>query len=181
MARAKKPSGSETEKQRKERILANRKRPNAGAPEWPFEKELAEEICFKISTSTDRLDKILKSEDRFPSKDVFYKWLFKSVEFKDMYQHARELQQEILVDSQVDELQRARMTTYTDKEGNERIDGAAVSLASLACANIKWEAARRDKRKFGDNRENSPTPEDERLNMLNEAVAKKRASKKREY
>lgn len=171
----------ETTKQRKARILSeDAERAKAGAPDWPFEREIGKEICFKIATTTIRLDNILAQDERYPGKEVFYKWLFESTEFSDMYRLAKERQQEIKVESQELELDRAREHIIADDKGNERIDPAAVNLARLACDNIKWEAARLAQRKFGNAKE-ADNPEDDRMKKVNEMVAKKRASKKRDY
>ena len=181
MAKPKKEVKKETPKERRARILKqDEERAKMGSPEWPFEREIAEEICFIISTQRVRIDKLLASDSRYPSKDLFYKWLFKSKDFAEMYREAKEYQQEILVDSQEDELERARKHTYRDKEGNDKIDAGAVALAKLACDNIKWEAARRNRRTFGDNKEEQ-NKVDGTMTKVNALMEKSRASKKRDY
>ena len=114
-----------------------------------YEPDIADRICTIIATTPYRICDILDSHEDFPSKFVFYRWLAESKEMQEKYQKAKEFQQELLVESQRDEVEWARKYTYLDKLGNKRIDGSAVSLAKLSCDTIRWNAAKYCPKKFG--------------------------------
>jgi hypothetical protein len=120
-----------------------------GAPPFEYDEKIADEICFLISTTKDGIDKILKVKDYFPGKMTFYKWIFSVSDFADKYRQAKEHQQDILVESQKEELEWARNYTYVDAQGNSRIDSGAVALAKLACDTIKWDASKKAPKKYG--------------------------------
>lgn len=135
-----------------DQLQAKYKNPNDmrfGAPHYPWCPEIEDAICFDIATTPKRLKHILEDNPDYPSEHTFYKRLFNSPEFAQKYHIARERQQDVKLDSQHDELEWARNSTYHDKGGSARIDGGAVSLARLACDNIKWEASKLAPKKYG--------------------------------
>jgi hypothetical protein len=139
-----------------------------GAPEFEYSEALADEICFSIATSKDGLEAILNSNSTFPKARTVYKWLFNKPEFAQKYREAKEHQQDILVDSQKQELEWARNYTYLDAQGNNRIDSGAVALAKLACDNIKWDASKKAPKKYGvkDNKEPPVNPHEQSISSL---------------
>lgn len=120
-----------------------------GAPSFPWSEELEDAICFEVATTPRRLKHILDANPDFPDERTFYKQLFNSPSFSEKYKLAKERQQDVKLESQHDELEWARNSKYFDKGGSERIDGGAVSLARLACDNIKWEASKLAPKKYG--------------------------------
>ena len=121
----------------------------AGAPEFPYNQDIADAICFEVATSTRRVKHILESIDVFPNERTFFKWLFNYPEFAQKYAEAKKHQQDLMVDYQDDVIARYENMTYTDKEGNQRIDAPAVGFAKLKCDNIKWEASKLNPKKYG--------------------------------
>lgn len=120
-----------------------------GAPEFPYSDEIAEMICFDVATTPKRIKEILDDNPLYPKERTFYKWLLNRPKFSQMYNEAKRQQQDVKLDYQREVLERARESTYFDQQGNSRIDAPAIALAKLECDNIKWEAARLARRKYG--------------------------------
>ncbi len=120
------------------------------ASKWGFDPVIAEEICFIVSTTKDKIDKILQSDKRFPRRDVFYRWLFEEPTFGEMYSLAKERQQDLLVEGQDEYMDWAQSRTFFDDKGNEKIDTGAIALAKLRCESVRWAAGRLAPRKYGE-------------------------------
>jgi hypothetical protein len=120
-----------------------------GAPAFEYTPELASRICDEIASTHLSLKKICLANPDFPNDKLIYQWLFKYPEFNRQYDLAKELQQMVCVESQDEIFDWASKQQYYDKGGSERIDGGAVALAKLRADNIKWTAARLN-RKFRD-------------------------------
>lgn len=74
-----------------------------GRPPFPYDSEIAEEICERIATSDDGLEQVIEelkltSGDRIPSLRLVYVWLESSEEFLHKYSRARLLQAQLLHD-----------------------------------------------------------------------------------
>lgn len=153
----------------------------SGAPLFEYSQEIAEKICFLISTTDMSLNKVLNYDKSFPKEDTFYNWLFENSNFAEMYRNAKERQQCFLVATQDEHIQWARDYTYTDKEGNERIDPGAIAWAKLKCDNIKWAAARLAPRLYGDKIQITDNSEKNKTKDRVKAQLEKIKKKEREY
>lgn len=118
-------------------------------PSFPWSVELEDAICFEISTTAAPVKTILDANSLFPSERQLYKKIFNDPNFEQKYTKARQLQQDVKLAAQHDVLERARVSTYLDLQGNHRIDAPAVALAKLECDNIKWEASKLNRKKYG--------------------------------
>lgn len=115
-----------------------------GAPEWPYDENLANEICDAIATSREGLDHLCKKnrERGWPSDDVIYKWVIRYPNFANKYAHARELQQEVRMAYVHTRSADESRDTYIDDKGVVRPNMAAIARDKLITDNLKWEAAR---------------------------------------
>lgn len=118
-------------------------------PNFPWSEEMEDQICFEVATTAKRLKEILDENEDFPSERQFYKELLSNSRLEQKYNNAKKQQQDVKLDYQREVLARARESTYIDQQGNHRIDSPAVALAKIECDNIKWEAARLARKKYG--------------------------------
>lgn len=126
-----------------------------GPPDFPYNDDIADAICFEVATSVKRVKHILDANPVFPSERTFYKWLFNYPDLAQKYHEAKKLQQDLMIDYQDDVLAQARDTGYYDAQGNLRIDAPAVALAKIKCDNIKWEASKLNPKKYGKDSEDT--------------------------
>lgn len=142
------------EKLPKKKNKSKKEKDKGGRPLFEYTEKLAKEICDTVAINSKRLKVLCKENPHWPTESTIYEWCIGNRAFSVMYNEAKVRQQDILVESQEDELERARSTTYVDKEGNYRIDSAAVALAKIKCDNIKWQAARVAPRKWSEKTNN---------------------------
>ena len=100
-----------------------------------YTPEIAQAICMRIATSTDRLKTICKGEG-MPSHETVNQWLYKYPEFSRMYYDAKAAQIDILAE-----------------ECNELADGADVGnwqVVKLQIETRKWFASKLAPKRYGD-------------------------------
>lgn len=146
----------------------------AGAPEFAWTKELVEELFFDVSTTPKSIYKILSAKKHYPSERTFYKKLLEDKRFSQRYDQAKIIQQDVKIESQDDVLNEVlEKHTYIDKDGNVKIDSAAVALYKIKVDTIKWEAARLGRIKWGD----SQPETDKSIQSIKEGIARLADSK----
>lgn len=107
-----------------------------GAPCFPYDEYLAEEICEAIATSTDSMKKILAQNSRFPSEQTVRKWRYKIPKFAAMYMQAKRIQAELFAEECV---------TISDESNPEE-----VNVDRLRVDTRKWVACKLVPRIYGD-------------------------------
>lgn len=116
----------------------------------PYSKELAEEICELIASNPISLEKILATDNRFPSRAVFFVWMFKHEELQDMYIKAKQAQ----IHCAVDEADAVAVDDSKDliqqPDGKITCNTARVARHKLIVDTKKWSAARLMPRVYGD-------------------------------
>jgi len=149
MVQRKRQNESKVKTKAKEKETKPKKK--LGAPQFKWTKELEDEIFFRIATEPKSILTILSDKPEFPGKETFYKRMFNDEVFAERYDKCKRMQQDIKIESQNIVLERVRKEhTYIDQAGNVKLDSAAVALAKLELDNIKWEAARLGRTKWGD-------------------------------
>ena len=140
--------------------------PNRGEP-TKYSVKLAAEICGIISTCTDSLASILASDDRFPDKSNFYRWLQKKPRFRDMYARAKELQLTVIADEilAIADTPVVGMT-IVDKGGGkqEKRRGDMIQHRTLQIETRKWLLAKLKRKEFGER--DIPDTGTDRLNEI---------------
>lgn len=78
------------------------------------------------------------SDKSMPSIATVYKWMDKYPEFDAMYQKAKELQMDILVDEML------------DISRDVAVHSESIQKAKLTCDTLKWQASKFKAKKYGD-------------------------------
>lgn len=119
-----------------------------------YNDKIASQICARIATSSDGLEKIC-SADGFPSPSTVYLWLIRRPEFSEKYARAREDQAQLLAD----EIVSIADTTQEGEIITEKPDGVEVKRCDmiehrkLRIDARKWVASKLLPKKYGDRRE----------------------------
>jgi len=118
-------------------------------PRVPYDKELAEEICYLIGNTTDSLDKILNSDDRFPSYVTIYEWIDELPVFSKMYSIAKQRQAHNHVDKLMKVAEDDSKDLLFTVEG-EKANTAAIARAKLRIDTAKWIVGKVLPKVYGD-------------------------------
>lgn len=121
-----------------------------GAPCFPFDEYLAQEICDEVATSTDSLAKIIQRNPHFPSEQTIRRWRLKLPDFGNMYARAKQLQAELLAEETLEIADDISGDIYTDKDGNERCDNEFVQRSRVRIDTRKWIACKLAPRLYGE-------------------------------
>lgn len=115
-----------------------------------YSQSLAKQICDRISTSSDGLQKICDSLSI--SRDSVYAWLSAHDEFSDMYARARQSQCQILADEIIaiaDTTQEGTVTRVSEK-GTEVRTGDMIEHRRLQVDARKWVLSKLLPKKYGE-------------------------------
>lgn len=121
-----------------------------GAPCFPYDNIIAEEICEAISLSTDSMAKILKEHPHFPSEKVIRKWRLKFPTFGLMYAQAKMMQAELFAEEVIEIADDSSGDGYEDKDGNLKCDNEFVQRSRVRIDTRKWIACKLAPRIYGD-------------------------------
>jgi hypothetical protein len=123
----------------------------AGRPS-SYDPEIAADICSCISTCTNSLESILESEERFPSKPAFYRWMLDHQELRDLYARAKDEQLQILADEIQPIADTPQMGEIITIKGDEREVKMCDMLEhrKLRIESRKWLLAKLAPKKYGD-------------------------------
>jgi hypothetical protein len=120
----------------------------AGAPEFPYSDELADEICEVISTGIEGLDKLCSKPEysHWPKPRTIYKWLFNNESFSQKYARAKEYQQDCLIDDVITRSYDRSNDMVIGDDGRVHSNMAAIQRDRLIADNAKWVAGRLSRR-----------------------------------
>lgn len=144
--------------------------PITGRPS-KYSVRIASEICGMISTSTDSIEKILASDERFPSKSNFYMWIQKKPAFQDMYARAKKLQLMVIADElmSISDTPVAGLTIIDKPNGKtERRRGDMTRHRELQIETRKWILSKLMRKEYGDRDQQAGGAD--RLNEIVEAM-----------
>lgn len=116
-----------------------------------FTQALADEICSRIADG-ESLRSICLSEG-MPDKVTVLRWLAddeKHKEFCTQYVRAREAQADRLAEEILEIADDGTRDTYTDENGNERVNQEVVARSRLRVDARKWLASKMAPKKYGD-------------------------------
>lgn len=118
-----------------------------------YTKELAEQICDAIASTTIGLKHICKNNELFPSPSTIYRWLTEKEEFKEMYARAKDIQIDQLAEEILDIADDGSNDFMTIVKGDMEyeIENKEVTNRSrLRVDARKWLAAKLRPAKYGD-------------------------------
>lgn len=111
-----------------------------------YTTELINEICFAIMNSDKGIERLCKEHHHWPSKKTIFNWLKKNEDFKRLYEVAKEIQIEGLMDELL-ELP-SEIYIYTDKLGNRRVHPLSIELMRVKMDKLKWKTVHLIPRKY---------------------------------
>lgn len=117
-------------------------------PKFPYNDDLAEEICIKIATNPVGLQTLCKANPHWPSRETIFKWMSIYPVFADKYAKAKEHQIETSVDFLNAVLEEDHH--FEDDTGRRRVD---ANLLRIKVDAIKWQAGKLKRKKYGETRE----------------------------
>ncbi len=121
-----------------------------GAPEWPYDPWIAEQICEAVATSTDSMQKIIAANPHFPSEQTIRKWRYKIPAFASMFTHAKQAQAQIFVDECMEIADDSSRDVMKNAKGEEVCDNEFVQRSRLRIDTRKWVACKLVPRIYGD-------------------------------
>jgi hypothetical protein len=91
-------------------------------------------------------------DEGMPSTNTVYRWLVEKdkPEFRDKYARAREIQADTLAAEILQIADDGKNDTYTDAEGNVRVDYDNINRSRLRVDARKWYASKLAPKKYGD-------------------------------
>lgn len=116
-----------------------------------YTPELAQRILDVIATTDKGLDEICDDYPDFPVPSTIYQWRIRDLDFSKKYMEAKSNQAQIYAEST---LKIAQMkVTFTDAEGNEKVDPGHVAWQKLNVNTRQWHASKLAPKVYGDKRE----------------------------
>ncbi|QMV32665.1 terminase small subunit [Ralstonia phage Heva] len=135
-----------------------------------YTSELATEICLRIACG-ESVRSICKDE-KMPSQDTIYRWVFHNAEFSEQYARARAMQMESWADEVLGIADDGSNDTYEDEEGNQRTDHDVIARSRLRVDTRKWLMSKLAPKKYGDKVDvNHGGQQDNPLTMLLKQVS----------
>ena len=116
-----------------------------------YSKELIEEICNNIASSSKGIKLLCKENGHWPNKDTIFTWLKNNKEFSDQYAQAKRCQIEFLVDEVLEIADDASQDQLIDNEGKTIFNPQSVSRARLKIDTRKWLACKLVPRVYSNN------------------------------
>ena len=119
-----------------------------------YTSQLAEEICYAVSSSSHGIKKLCKLNKHWPSHDTIYRWLAMEKEFSDLYARAKRHQIEVIIDEILEIADdTSNDSVISEKDGKLIIDHEHINRSRLKIDTRKWLAAKLCPRLYGDKNE----------------------------
>lgn len=115
-----------------------------------YTKELCDEICFAIATSSKGLHRLCRENENFPSYKTIFNWILNNKEFLHNYEKAREAQAEYLFEEIVDIADDKSNDTLITGDGVPYVNKEWVQRSRLKVDARKWAASKLLPKRFGD-------------------------------
>lgn len=127
-----------------------------GRPSMPYDAEIAEEICHRISATRFGLEEICRQlqdvDSKAPGHATVYAWLSSTPEFMEKYSRARLLQADYMADLAVTEAFTSRIGTIEKDtfKGHETTVADNVERSRLIVSTILKRASQLAPKKYGE-------------------------------
>lgn len=152
-----------------------------GPPETEYDEEIGNEICAALAVSTLGIERLCDQYKHWPKKEVIRKWRFNNPRFADKYREAKRFQAELMAEDVIDIADNGTNDTQLDANGKVITNQDVIQRSKLRVDARKWVASRLLPKIYGDSLKVDNNPVDDAMVKVNALVAKKRASKKRDY
>jgi hypothetical protein len=125
-----------------------------GRPQFPYNEELANEICGTIASSSVGLATLCGNNPHWPSRDTIYQWRENNPSFSDKYARAKIYQGEFLADEIIEIADDTSRDTMVNEEGITVFNNTAVARDRLRIDSRKWDASKLAPKIFGSHKSN---------------------------
>ncbi len=115
-----------------------------------YSKELAEEICRVIASTSEGLCQLCKKRPHWPWKATIKRWRKECPEFQKRYKAAKEAQTQVIVDDAVKIIGNSVNAYITTKQGRRVVNHNFVRLAKLIVETKAWLKSSVDYQSHGD-------------------------------
>ena len=121
----------------------------AGRPKFPYDSEMALEICEAVATRTDPMATILASNEAWPCVQTIRYWRFTNPTFSSMFINAKRAQADLFAEE---------LIAIADDSTNDYMigkDGLIVNSENIARSKLrvetrKWLASKLQNKVYGD-------------------------------
>lgn len=120
---------------------------NLGGRETTYTEERAAKVLEAIATHDLSMTELHDLYDWFPTKQTFFSWTAKHKGLLDLYLEAKKNQQ-LTMNEKLADL--AKVQTYIDERGVERVDPGMAAVAKLQIHTAQWQMARLAPKHFAD-------------------------------
>lgn len=124
-----------------------------------YSTKLAEEICNKISSTSNGLKKLCAENPHWPNRDTIFSWLKNNKDFSDLYVRAKRTQIECVVDELLEIADDDTKDCLVNAQGEIVFNSQAVQRARLKIDTRKWLACKLVPKVYG----MQPVPLEEKL------------------
>lgn len=144
--------------------------PKKMGPPTLYTDELAEAICDQIELGLSL--RSVAALPGMPNRATIQRWLNdpERADFKAMYDFAREARADRYADEIISIADDGSNDTYTDEDGNQKIDYDVIARSRLRVDARKWYAGKLAPRKYGDKVTTEHTGEGGGAIMVNSTV-----------
>jgi hypothetical protein len=126
----------------------------AGRPAIPFDQEIADELCERLSTSNKATPTILAELPEAIGKTVglttLFKWLREEGQFLKDYERAKGEQADFLAEEIIEISDDSGLDTEVDEDGRVIVKGENIQRSRLRIDARKWVASKLKPKKYGD-------------------------------
>lgn len=114
-----------------------------------YSKEIADEICLTVATSTIGLRKLCKLHPHWPDHSNIYRWSHEREDFRDLYAKAKENQQDLLCEESLEVARDDSGDIFINAKGEGVPNNVAVNRSRLIVDAIKWQTSKLAPKKYG--------------------------------
>jgi len=120
--------------------------------QYPYDEEIAQEICDCIATSSFGIRKLKKTKPHWPSVETIFRWLHDHALFRQQYTRAKQSQIESFVDDIIDIADNATNDWMENENGTMVGNHDHINRARLRIDARKWIASKLAPKIYGDSK-----------------------------
>jgi hypothetical protein len=126
-----------------------------------WSQPLAEDICMKIATSALGLKKLCDQNPHWPELSIIYLWRVRSPKFREMYDTAKKMQMEALMDDTLeiadDKSNDTKIRYDNNGDAIEVTNHEWIARSKMRIYARQYMAARLDPARWGEKQQNNTT------------------------
>jgi hypothetical protein len=123
---------------------------HAGGRPTIYTRELAEEICCKIATTSKGVRKLSLENNHWPAPSTIFKWRLENNEFSDLYIKAKQNQVEVFIDEILEISDEVSNDQIENDNGKIVANNEYINRSRLRVDTRKWLSAKLCPRLYGE-------------------------------